>query len=333
MSKDETETEAEAEAREASALILSITIFGHGCEDYLHPWPNETEIAQYYKNNVRVYSTSGVPDITAIFDSRRSRDTINRIGEQFTSENTDQYIDKGTREIMESLTHSLRPDYQSAVVRSEELGLFSADPAFKRNTEPKYLSRASSVVSYLANKDYFFYEQSENEVITTPLQKHQFETIGIHVTDIRRKITDANGHIRYEKIALPPQSRSQLSTNLSYKTGVKTMVKHFKRELGIELDFNEICGILGFTKRDDRIKEISLVKLFEFFKACRINFVNLFDLTCRTCKTRRLTTQEIDTISYWEALDSEKTVAFGKRTHRIKRRIRRKTQKKKNKRN
>jgi hypothetical protein len=35
-------------------IILSVVIYGHGCEDFLNPFPQESAIGEYYRNNVRV---------------------------------------------------------------------------------------------------------------------------------------------------------------------------------------------------------------------------------------------------------------------------------------
>jgi hypothetical protein len=58
---------------------------------------------------------------------------------------------------------------------------------------------------------------------------------------------------------------------------------------------------------------ISLIELYEFFKASRIDYVNIFDLTCRSCKTRVLTETEIANIGNTEFSVSRNTKAFGKK--------------------
>jgi hypothetical protein len=288
-------------------LILSVVIYGHGCEDYLNPFPMESDIGEYYRNNVRVYSSPAVPDISSIM----STTAVKRVVDNITSKFAD-IPEAETREIVNSVKDEMRSEYQASVMRSDQLGLFKDSQPFKRNVEPRYLSQASNLVAYLANKEFWFYDESEEEEIKTPLQKRTHENIGIHVTDIRRKITDESGEIRYEQVPLPPQ-RLSIYFNLSYKDGVKNIIKHLKKELRINTDIKEISRILGFDKpkQKDKLKMITLVELYEFFKACRIDYVNIFDLTCRSCKTRRLNETEIANIGNFESSVSRNTKAFG----------------------
>jgi hypothetical protein len=288
-------------------LILSVVIFGHGCEDFLNPFPIESDIGEYYRNNVRVYSTPAVPDISSVMATT----AVKRIVDNITSKFAD-IPEAETKEIVNYVKDEMRSDYQASVARSDQLGLFKDSVSFKRNVEPRYLSQSSNLVAYLANKEFWFYDESENEEIKTPLQKRTYENIGMHVTDIRRKITEESGEIRYEQVPLPPQ-RLSVYFNLSYKDGVKNIIKHLKKELGINTDIKEISRILGFDrpKQKDKLKMITLVELYDFFKACRIDYVNIFDLTCRSCKTRRLNETEIANIGNFESSVSRNTKAFG----------------------
>jgi hypothetical protein len=289
-------------------LILSVVIFGHGCEDFLNPFPIESDIGEYYRNNVRVYSTPAVPDISSVMATTAVKHIVDNITSKFQD-----IPEAETREIVNSIKDEMRSEYQAIVTRTDEKGLFKDSTAFKRNVEPRYLSQASNLVAYLANKEFWFYDESENEEIKTPLQKRTYENIGMHVTDIRRKITDESGEIRYEQVPLPPQ-RLSVYFNLSYKDGVKNILKHLKKVLGINTDIKEIFRILGFDKpkQKDKLKMITLVELYEFFKACHIDYVNIFDLTCRSCKTRRLNETEIANIGNFESSVSRNTKAFGR---------------------
>jgi len=289
-------------------IILTLVIYGHGCEDFLNPFPQESAIGEYYRNNVRVYSPAAVPDISGIMSTLE----VGRIVENITSRFQD-IPEAETQEIVHSIKDEMRSAYQEKVERTERLGLFADSRTFKRNTEPRYLSQASSLVAYLANKEFWFYEENKEEVITGPIQKRLHENIGMHVTDIRRKITDETGQVHYEKVILPSQ---RLSTyfNLSYKDGLKNILKHLKKEVGVVTDLKEISGILGFDKpkQKDKLKMITLSELYDFFRACRIDYVNIFDLTCRSCKTRVLNEAEIADIGNAEFSVSKNTKAFGK---------------------
>jgi hypothetical protein len=289
-------------------IILSMVVFGHGCEDFLNPFPEESAIGEYYRNNVRVYSTSVVPDISAVMGATEVSRIVDNIKGKFQD-----IPESETREIVNSIKDEMREKYQESVTASEQLGFFAHDRTFKRNTEPRYLSQASNLVAYLANKEFWFYDKHEDEVIKTPLEKRNYESIGMHVSDIRRKITDESGQVRYEQVPLPPQ-RLSVYFNLTYKDGLKNILKHLKKELGVVTDLKEISGILGFNKpkQKDKLKMITLVELYEFFRACRIDYVNIFDLTCRSCKTRVLTESEIANIGNTEFSVSRNTKAFGK---------------------
>jgi hypothetical protein len=289
-------------------IILSVVIYGHGCEDFLNPFPQESAIGEYYRNNVRVYSTPTVPDISSIMATA----TVNHIVDNIRSKFQD-IPEAETREIVNSIKDEMRERYQESVLRTEQLGLFTDDIKFKRNTEPRYLSQTSNLIAYLANKEFWFYDEHEEEEIKNPLQKRIHENIGMHVTDIRRKITLGSGQVRYEQVPLPPQ-RLSVYFNLSCKDGLKNILKHLKKVLGIVTDLKEISSILGFDKpkQKDKLKMITLVELYEFFRACRIDYVNIFDLTCRSCKTRVLTETEIANIGNTEVAVSRNTKAFGK---------------------
>jgi len=298
----------ESEPEPKEELILSVVIFGHGCEDFLNPWSIESDIGEYYRNNVRVYSTPAVPDISSVMATTGVRRIVDNIKSKFQD-----IPEAETMEIVNSIKEEMRSNYQASVARVDQLGIFKDSPNFKRNIEPRYLSQASNLVAYLANKEFWFYDESKDEEIKTPLQKQTYENIGMHVTDIRRKITDSSGEIRYEQVPLPPQ-RLSVYFNLSYKDGVKNILKHIKKELGINTDIKEISRILGFDKpkQKDKLKMITLVELYEFFKACHFDYVNIFDLTCRACKTRRLNETEIANIGNFESSVSRNTKAFGR---------------------
>ena len=290
-------------------IILSMVVFGHGCEDFLNPFPEESAIGEYYRNNVRVYSTSVVPDISAVMGTAEVSRIVDNIKGKFQD-----IPESETREIVNSIKDEMREKYQESVTASEQLGFFANTRTFKRNTEPRYLSQASNLVAYLANKEFWFYDKYEDEVIKTPLEKRNYESIGMHVSDIRRKITDESGQVRYEQVPLPPQ-RLSVYFNLTYKDGLKNILKHLKKELGVVTDLKEISGILGFNKpkQKDKLKMITLIELYEFFRACRIDYVNIFDLTCRSCKTRVLTESEIANIGISEYTTSRNTKAFGRK--------------------
>ena len=290
-------------------LILTLAIVGHGCEDYLNPFPRASAIGEYYRNNVRAYSASAVPDITCVMGAVEAGSIVDKIYETF-KENPHAE----TKEIVNSIKDDMRIPYQKRVLRSEQLKLFANDPKFKRNTEPRYLSQASNLVAYLANKEFWFYDEHENEVISTSIEKKIHENIGIHVIDIRRRITNADGNITYKKVSIP-SSFKVAELNLAYKIGVETFCELlFNKNLGTDASLESMYDILGFKEESqDKLKMISLVELYEFFKVQGFDYVNIFDMTCRSCKTRTLDENEIADIGNSEYVVSRKTKAFGLR--------------------
>ena len=290
-------------------VVLSIVIYGHGCEDYLDPFPEDSEIGEYYRNNVRVYSTAAVPDISSIMATIDVRNIVNKINNKFKTISSSE-----TKEIVNSIKDEMRVAYQESVIMSEEEQIFSDDPTFKRNTESRYLSQASNVIAYLANKEYWFYENHEDEVVSTPIQRFLHTNIGIHVTDIRKKFTHSNGEVTYETVIIP-SSIKEVDLNLAYKNGVETVRDLLSNKLGMALDLSleSIFEIFGFEETQDKLKMISLVELHNFFKAFGIDYVNIFDLTCRTCKTHTLDEIEIANIGNTEFSVSKNLKAFGNR--------------------
>ena len=111
-------------------IILSLLIFGHGCEDYLNPFQDESSIANFYKNNVRVFSTAAVPDISCVLGLHEVRGILENCTDKF-----DNFPEVETKEIINNIKQDIRPKYKSNVLESEKLQLFKNDVRFKRNIE------------------------------------------------------------------------------------------------------------------------------------------------------------------------------------------------------
>ena len=289
-------------------LVISILIDGHGREDYLNPFDRDSEIGQYYRNNVIVHSTSAVPDISALMSAPIARTIIGRIIDKFSEVPASE-----TREIVNAFAREIKKEYQDLAFKHEHLDTTD------RVGDPKYLSEVSNLIAYLANKEYFFYKTVRGDKIE--------DTCGITITDIRQKITHVDGEVSYEIVRFPARE-----FNLIHKIGVESFAELLLNNLGIgqDVDLETIFRILGFSRRTDTLASITLVELYEFFKLLEIDYVNIFDLTCRDCKTRKLTEDEIADIGNAEFFVSRNAKAFGDRT---KKRRNKKNKKKKKTRN
>ena len=94
-------------------LIMSITIMGHGCEDLLTPWTKDQPISLYFRNNVRVYSKSCVPDVNAIGNIYQNEEIIKDVQRRFsavpkgeTSAIVSAYADEVKKEYMKDIIYS-----------------------------------------------------------------------------------------------------------------------------------------------------------------------------------------------------------------------------------
>jgi hypothetical protein len=224
-----------------------------------------------------------------------------------------------TREIVNSVKSEVRSAYQNIVTLVDKKGTLSDVPNFKRNTESRYLSQASNLIAYLANKQFHFYFKYKDIIPTRPSTKKLHENIGIQVMDIRRKITNSRGHVTYKNVSFSPSFKlSEL--NLIYKNGVETFLDVLANKLGIDtgLSLENIYDILGFKETKDKLDSITLVELYELFKVLSIDYVNIFDLTCRTCGTRELNEDEIADIGNSEFMYTEKPNAFGTKPRKSK---------------
>ena len=287
-------------------LIISIIIHGHGREDYLNPFDRDSDIGQYYRNNVIVHSTSVVPDLHAIMSAPFARNLTGKIIDRFTEVPASE-----TREIVNAFAQEIKKKYHDLAVKNEHLD------KSHRIGDPKYLSEVSNLIAYLANKEYFFYKTVRGDAIA--------DICGITVTDIRQKITHIDGGVSYEIVGFPAYTGE---FNLIHKIGVESFAELLLNNLGIghNIDLETIFTSLGFSRKSDTLASITLVELYEFFKLLEIDFVNIFDLTCRDCKTRKLTEDEIADIGNAEFFVSRNAKAFGRTKKR-----RNKKNKKKNK--
>lgn len=281
-------------------LIISVIVNAHGSEDYLNPFDRDSEIGQYYRNNVVVYSTSGVPDISALMSTETAQLIMNKLTQKFR-----ELPHSDTRRIMHEFAQEFKDEYKSKVLKSGHKDKTG------RAEDPMYLSETSNVIAYLANKEYFFYRYVEGDAI--------HPIVGITVTDVRQKITHPDGSISYNIIDFPARVGK---FNLIYKDGVESFAEFLENELGIgsNLTLEQIFGALNFTARKGVIRQVSLNELYDFFKLMQIDYVNIFDLSCRNCNMRRLSEDEIADIGNSEYAAARNAHAFGTKKRQYKKR-------------
>jgi hypothetical protein len=295
------------EARED--LIMSITIMGHGCEDLMSPWPDQLPISTYFKNNVRVYSKACVPDVNAIGNIYQNEDIIKDVQRKFSA------VPKGeTSAIVKAYADEVRDEY----IRDVAFSKFSKAPVsltrgFNKLSDVANLGRASNLSTFLCNKNFSFYMDSEKEKVN-PMMQHVYKTVGIHLTDIRLKKTASDGTVSYEQIFSPTDPkyiRMDLTNfNLIYKNGLTYFLKDImgRRDL-----VKPALEIFGFGKKD-RIMDLSLEQIYNFFQLLGIKYANIMDYTCRACSIGRLSQDLTDSIYRVEQTYKIKPVAFGKRS-------------------
>ena len=234
-----------------SSLIISVAIFGHGCEDYTKPL-KPVQFGQH------VYSRSCMPGTVAIGNKYRVRGMLDDIRRRFSSDSGD------TLSILEGYA---KDEYQKVVDET------AASPASLEGVS----SLGSGMSSFLFDKTFGFYDREPGENRKT-IDKMLYEGIGIHVVDIREKIIEADGSIHYRRVFSPSERMDISNFNLIYKDGVKHMMKTV-----LNKDAKAALATLGFVGRQDRIMDLSLERLYDFFLLLGVDYVNIMDYTCRSC--------------------------------------------------
>jgi hypothetical protein len=301
--------EAVASSNKVEDLIMSITIMGHGCEDLMSPWPDQLPISTYFKNNVRVYSKACVPDVNAIGNIYQNEDIIKDVQRKFSA------VPKGeTSAIVKAYADEVRDEY----IRDVAFSKFSKAPVsltrgFNKLSDVANLGRASNLSTFLCNKNFSFYMDSEKEKVN-PMMQHVYKTVGIHLTDIRLKKTASDGTVSYEQIFSPTDpkySRMDLTNfNLIYKNGLTYILKEVLKRKDL---VKPALEIFGFGKKD-RIMNLSLEQIYNFFQLLGVKYANIMDYTCRACSIGRLSQDLTDSIYRVEQNFKIKPVAFGKRS-------------------
>jgi hypothetical protein len=303
-------------------LIMSITIMGHGCEDLMTPWPFETPISVYFKNNVRVYSKACVPDVNSIGNIYQNSDIIKDVQRRFS-----EVPKSATESIIQTYAKEVRDDYMRDIAYSKiRKDPVSLTPGFDKVSNIENLARVSNLSTFLCNKDFSFYMDSPTEKVPGVLQP-VYKTIGIQVTDIRLRKTAMDGSVSYEQIFNPTDSKySRLdwtNFNLIYKNGLTYVLKDI---LGRRDLVKPALEVLGFGKKD-RIMDVSLEQIYNFFMLVGVKYTNIMDYTCRKCSVGHLSKSLTEQIYSVEQNFKKKPVAFGLKQSRRRKRSNKRKQK------
>jgi len=196
-----------------------------------------------------------MPGTASIGNKYRVRGMLDDIRGRFSSDSGD------TLSILEDYAVAAKDEYQKVV---DETASLSA-------------SRSSGMSSFLFDKTFGFYDREPGENKKT-IDKMLYEGIGIHVVDIREKIIEADGSVHYRRVFSPSERMDISNFNLIYKNGVKHVVKD-----GVKKDAKAALAVLGFVGRQDRIMDLSLERLYDFFLLLGVDYVNIMDYTCRSC--------------------------------------------------
>jgi hypothetical protein len=306
VAKEETSTANVKSITVLEELIMSVTIMGHGCEDLMTPWPFEMPISVYFKNNVRVYSKACVPDVNSIGNIYQNSDIIKDVQRRFSA-----VPKSATESIIQTYAKEVRDDYMRDIAYSKiKKEPVSLTPGFDKVSDIQNLGRVSDLSTFLCNKDFAFYMDSPTEKVQNVI-KPVYKTIGIQVTDIRLKKTTQDGSVSYEPIFNPSDIkyiRGDMSDyNLIYKSGVTFILKNI---LGRRDLVKPALEVLGFGKKD-RIMEVSLEQIYNFFMLIGVKYANIMDYTCRACSVGRLSKSLTEQIYSVEQNFKKKPVAFG----------------------
>lgn len=291
-------------------LIMSMTIMGHGCEDITTPWTKDRPISQYFRNNVRVYSRSCVPDVNSIGNIFKNEDTIRDVQRRFSN------VPKGeTSAIIDAYAKDVKFDYirqvTGIIANNDEM---VDTPGFQKLSNLENLSKTSSLSTYLANKHFSFYKDDPKQKLTQAFQ-HLYKTLGLQVTDIRLKRTAIDGSVSYEQLFSPGNlvfERTDIANfNLIYRDGLTYMLKDILNRKDL---VKPALAIFGFKGRQERIMDLSLEQIYDFFQLIGVKYANLMDYTCRACSIGRIPQALSNRIYDVEQRYSVKPVAFGKRS-------------------
>lgn len=255
-------------------IIMSVAIFGHGCEDYDKPLIGD--LADYYRNNVRVYSRACVPGIISIGNILENEAIIRDVRGRFSRE----FIG-GTDHVINKYITDTKPEYLDRVRGFHDKKAANSVKA----ADDRFLQRSSGLSTFIFEKEFGFYEDRPGEKLSSlpkPVQQ-KYPTLGVHVVNVSVKITNDDGSVHYESIFDPSDKRflrlDFTMFNLIYKAGLKQLLSELDQKTLLE----EAQTCLGFIGKAIRVSTLSLSQLYDFFRLLGVRYVNIMDYTCRSC--------------------------------------------------
>jgi hypothetical protein len=200
--------------------------------------------------------------------------------------------------------------------------------------------RCGGLSTYLSNKVFSVVtDETEKSVYVSEIDFNKFmASRGINVSDIRLKITASDGSVSYRQIFNPRDEWHKYwasnpdfekdpfdvsKFNLFYRNGMEFIMKDVLHRDDL---FDSALKTLNFKAGKDKIPDISLVQLYNFFKLVGFKYVNIIDHSCRVFTTEKMTSEQSEKLFKEEQKYIVKPVAFGKRSDgkRSKRRLKRK---------
>uniref|UniRef100_A0A6C0I6Q0 Uncharacterized protein n=1 Tax=viral metagenome TaxID=1070528 RepID=A0A6C0I6Q0_9ZZZZ len=299
-------------------LILSLIISAHGEETFR--WPRDFPESNYYKKNVRVYSRGCVPGVATIRNRAHVASSIHEAYDIFKKN-----PESATKEIMAEYTGIDRNYYRNFLDGLDKCNF--QDEIGKNILENK--ERCGGLSTYLSNKIFSVVtDETEKSVYVSELDFNKFmASRGINVSDIRLKITAHDGSVSYRQIFNPRDEWHKYwasnpdfeknpfdvsKFNLFYRNGMEFILKDVLHREDL---FDSALRAFNFKAGKDKIPDISLVQLYNFFKLVGFKYVNIIDHSCRVFSTgKKMTSDESEKLFKEEQKYSVKPVAFGKRS-------------------
>ena len=310
-------TAVRTEAKPKEELVLSLIISAHGEETFR--WPRDlADISNYYKKNVRVYSRGCVPGVATIRNRAHVARSIHEAYDIFQKN-----PESATEEIMAEYTGLDKTYYRNFLDGLDKCNF--QDEMGKNILENK--GRCGGLITYLSNKIFsVLTDETEKSVYVSELDFNKFmASRGINVSDIRMKITASDGSVSYRQIFNPRHEWHKYwasnpdfekdpfdvsKFNLFYRNGMEFIMKDVLHREDL---FDSALDKFRFKAGKDKISNISLVQLYNFFKLVGFKYVNIIDHSCRAFTTEKMTSEQSEKLFKEEQKYIVKPVAFGKR--------------------
>jgi len=329
--EEETKNEPIILSEYKEEIILSLAIFGHGSEAHPETFLEPT-ISDFYSKNVRVFSTACIPGFVSISATHDNHRVLDKIKSKFNNP------ESSTETAIRAFRDEYKPEYQNMIRRNKDNPSYKQKfNDFDRLSDEFYLSQSCNNITYFSNKNFFFYEDVDGDIFENPRIEGIYNCIGINIVDIKKKITNEDGSITYEPIYTANSEGRILQAkylNIIYIEGFKTLLSKLKisKKDSEEIikKFFDIPEDKKMSRNINPLQTTDLIKLFEIFKDLNISYVNIFDSSCRSCRTN-LSDEEIYHITMAQDAEESKKYAFGGKSKTFRKRKSKKRKSKKRK--